>query len=140
MSILPAWQHAFRNGLAPVLSTPGLVALCAALERDDSRLIQGATSSPPPLQAVLDWPVEGCCAVSLTGWLGDGLTTVGAVSEYFARLCHQADERLGEPGAVRYFLNWFDDTDRRIMRWQLLAEVNRVLAGWDLVAPAQESA
>jgi hypothetical protein len=139
MSIL-AWQYTFRNGLAPVMSTPGLVALRSALERDDARLIQGATSSPPPLQAVLDWPVEGCCAVSLTGWLGDGLATVGDVSDYFAALCHQADERLGEQGAVRYFLNWFDDTDRRQMRWQLLAEVNRVLAGRDIVAPAQESA
>ena len=40
----------------------------------------------------------------------------------------EADTRLGEPAAVRYFLNWFDDTPRDEMRRQLLAEVNRALA------------
>jgi hypothetical protein len=65
----------------------------------------------------------GFCA-----WQGDGLETVGEVEEYFARICFEADQRLGEPAAVRYFLNWFDDTPRVEMRRELLDEVNGTLA------------
>jgi hypothetical protein len=50
------------------------------------------------------------------------------VEEYFARLCFEADQRLGEPAVCRWFLNWFDDTPRDVMRRELLAEVERALA------------
>ena len=56
------------------------------------------------------------------------METVGEVEETFARVCFEADQRLGEPAAVRYFLNWYDDTPRDEMRKQLLAEVERALA------------
>jgi hypothetical protein len=38
------------------------------------------------------------------------------------------DQELGEPAAVRYLLNWFDDTPRDEMRINLGLEIDRVLA------------
>lgn len=125
---MESWRKVWRDGLAPVLSTAGLKALRKALAKDDGRLTQGSTTTPPPLQCVLDWPCEGACVVGYAGWQGDGLETVGEVEEYFARCCFEADNRLGEPAAVRYFLNWFDDAPRDDARRLLLAEVDRSLA------------
>ena len=126
---MTAWQLVWRHGIAPQLTTTGLLALRQALEADDRRLIQGATTEPPPLQTVLDWPVEKACAVCFAIWQGDGdFQTVGQVEAVFARVCYEADQTFGEPAACRYFLNWFDQIPREQMRPQLLAEVNRVLA------------
>ncbi len=125
---MESWRKVWREGLAPLLSVAGLEALRAALVRDDPRLQQGATTTPPPLQCVQDWPVEGACAVGFCGWQGEGLETVGEVEEFFARMCFEIDQRLGEPAGCRWFLNWFDETPRDEMRRQLLAEVNRSLA------------
>ena len=125
---MESWRKVWRDGFAPVLSTAGLQELRKALVRDDGRLTQGATTMPPPLQCVLDWPVEGACALGYCAWQGDGLESVGEVEEFFARACFEADQRLGEPAACRWFLNWYDDTPREEMRTQLLAEVNRTLA------------
>ncbi len=124
---MDTWRKVWRNGFVPVLSSFGLVQLREALEYDDLRLVQGATTSPPPLLCVQDWPVEACCALGYCGWQGDGLTTVGEVEEFFARCCFEADERLGEPAACRWFLNWFDDTPREEMLRALLAEVELAL-------------
>ena len=55
---MESWRKVWREGFAPVLSTAGLQALRKALTADDTRLIQGSTSSPPPLMCVQDWPVE----------------------------------------------------------------------------------
>ena len=137
---MEAWRKVWREGLVPLLSTKGLEALKRGLLRDDGRLTQGATTTPPPMQCVLDWPVEGACVVGYCAWQGDGLETVGEVEEFFAKVCFEADQRLGEPAAVRYFLNWFDDTPRDEMRRLLLAEVNRALAqraGADVEGPAE---
>jgi hypothetical protein len=125
---MEAWRKVWREGLVPLLSTKGLEALKRGLLRDDARLTQGATTTPPPMQCVLDWPVEGACVVGYCAWQGDGMETVGEVEETFARVCFEADQRLGEPAAVRYFLNWYDDTPRDLMRKHLLAEVERALA------------
>ena len=125
---MESWRKVWRDGLAPLISTAGLEALATALCNDDARLLQGATTTPPPLQCVQDWPVEGACALGYCGWVGDGLETVAEVEEYFARLCFEVDQRLGEPAACRWFLNWFDETPREEMRRLLLAEVNRSLA------------
>lgn len=65
------------------------------------------------------------------------METVGEVEEYFAKLCHDADRRLGEQAACRHFLNWFDDASREDMRRELLAEVEWALADrFDEVMPA----
>jgi len=116
---MDAWRKVWREGLEPQLSTKGLQALKRGLLRDDGRLTQGATTMPPPMQ--------GACVVGYSAWQGDGLETVGEIEEVFARTCFEADQRLGEPAAVRYFLNWYDDTPRDEMRKQLLVEVTRAL-------------
>jgi hypothetical protein len=125
---MDSWRKVWRDGLAPLISTAGLEALRAALSSDDARLLQGATTTPPPLQCVQDWPVEAACALGYCGWQGEGLESVAEVEEYFARLCFEVDQRLGEPAACRWFLNWFDETPRDEMRALLLPEVNRTLA------------
>jgi len=117
------WRNVWRQGFAPALSTAGLQALRGALRLNDPRLVQGATTTPPPLLCVQDWPVEACCALGFCGWQGDGLHTVGEVEEHFAQACFEADRRLGEPAACRWFLNWFDDAPRAEMRRELLVEV-----------------
>src|SRR5262245_47057777 len=89
---------------------------------------RGATTSPPPLPCVQEWPVEGACGLGFCGWQGDHLESVAEVEEYFAQKCFEADQILGEPAACRWFLNWFDETPRGQMRRLLLAEVNHTLA------------
>ncbi len=129
---MESWRKVWRAGLAPLLSTEGLEALRHGLLIDDARLLQGATTTPPPLQCVQAWVVEGACALGYCSWQGDGLETVAEVEEFFARMCFEIDQRLGEPAGCRWFLNWFDETPREEMRPQLLAEVSRSLAlRWD---------
>jgi hypothetical protein len=125
---MESWRKVWREGMAPQLSPAGLEALRRALLNDDARLIQGATTTPPPLACVQDWPVEAACVLGFCGWQGDQLETVAQVEEFFARACFEADQRLGEPAACRWFLNWYDETPRAEMRRQLFAEVNRALA------------
>jgi len=126
---MESWKLVWREGFAPQMTEKQLDALREALVTDDVRLIQGATSSPPPLACMADWPCEGACGVSFLGWMGLALKTVGEVEEFFAKACFEADRRLGEPAACRWFLNWFDDTPRAQMRAELLAEVEVALAG-----------
>ena len=120
---LESWRTVWRDGFAPSLSTEGLQALKNALETDDPRLTQGATTTPPPLMCVRDWPVEAACALGFCGWHGDHLDTVGEVEEYFARCCMECDQRMGEAAACRWYLCWFDDTPRDTMRTEMLYEV-----------------
>jgi len=126
--MMESWRKVWRQGLAPHVSTAGLEALRRALVEDDARLVQGTTTTPPPLQSLHEWPVEAACVLGYCGWQGDGLETVAEVEEFFAQLCFEADHALGEPAASRWFLNWFDDTPREEMRSLLLAEVNQTLA------------
>jgi hypothetical protein len=125
---MESWRIVWRDGFAPGLSTAGLAALRDALRVDDVRLVQGSTTTPPPLMCVQGWPVEAACALGFCGWQGDGLATVGEVEEHFAKACFDADVRLKEAAACRRFLDWFDDTPRDEMRRELLAEVERSLA------------
>jgi hypothetical protein len=127
-TIMESWRKVWRDGLVPNLSTEGLDALASALASDDPRLLQGATTTPPPLQCVQDWPVEAACVLGYCGWQGDGLVTVAEVEESFARLCFEADQLLGEPAACRWFLNWYDETPREEMCRLLLEEVRHNLA------------
>lgn len=127
MTSLESWRHVFRAGFCPSLSVKGLEVLRDALEADDPRLTQGSTTTPPPLMCVQDWPVEAACAIGFCGWQGEGLHTVGEVEEYFAKCCFEADQRLGEAAACRWYLNWFDDTPRDEMRRELIAEIDREL-------------
>jgi hypothetical protein len=133
---MESWQKAWRDGLAPQLSAGALRTLRQGLATDDPRLVQGATTSPPPLQCVQDWAVEAACALGYCGWQGEGLATVQEVESFFAQTCFEADRRLGDGGMVRWFLNWFDDAPRAEMRRLLLVEVNRELERRQPVVPA----
>lgn len=124
---MESWRLVFRDGFAHVLSDNALRALAEGLRFDDPRITQGSTTTPPPLMCVQDWAVEAACCLGYAGWQGEGLDTVGEVEEFFARACFAADERIGEPAACRWFLNWFDDTPRQEMRRELLAEVERAM-------------
>lgn len=126
---MQSWELVFRDGFAPGISTAALEALLLALENDDDRLTQGSTTTPPPLMCVQDWPVEMACALGFCGWQGEDLSTVGEVEEYFAKCCFEADQRLGEPAACRWFLQWFDDTPRDEMRTELTRVIKDVLLG-----------
>lgn len=136
LEVTEAWRRAWREGVAPSLSTAGLEALAAGLRDDDPALVQGATTVPPPLLAVQDWPCEGACAVGYAAWKGDGDDTVGAVEEAFARVVFDAGGLLRDPSGARGFLNWFDDTPRDAMRAELLAEVELALAERREAVPA----
>ena len=131
---MESWQKLWREGAAPLLTTDNLETLRIALVIDDPRLKQGATTSPPPIQCVQDWPCEAACllaycgAADLGGLAPEGNVTVGEVEEYFARLCWEIDQRMGEPAACRYLLNFWDDTPRLTARHKLLTEVHRTLA------------
>ena len=128
--IVQAWQKAWRDGLAPQFTTRGLEGLAAALERDDARLITGATTNPPPLQCTQDWAVECCCPVCyalLHGQPPDAVR-VGELEEWFAEACWEADQRLGEPAGCRHFLNAVDEWSRPELIRNLLPEIKRTLA------------
>lgn len=125
--MIEMWKTVWRQGVAPLLSEEGLQALLTALEKDDERLLQGATTTPPPLLCVASWPVEAACALGFCGWIGDKLETVMEVEEFFATMCFEIDQRMGEKAACRYWLNWFDDTPRDEMRANLIPEVKRSL-------------
>ena len=100
-STMESWRKVWRDGVEPLLSMEGLEALRKALANDDPRLLQGATTTPPPLMCVQEWPVEAACALGYCGWQGERLETVGQVEEFFARCCFEADQWLGEAAACR---------------------------------------
>lgn len=120
---MEAWRKVWREGVAPLLSEEGLIKLREALETDDQRLCQGFTTVPYPHEINDYLPVEKACAISYAGWQGDGLETVGEVEEFFARMCFEIDQRLGEPAACRWFIGYFDETGREEVRKELFPEV-----------------
>lgn len=130
---METWRRVWRGGVAPSLSYRGLLALKKALLDDDSRLIQGATTTPPPLRCVWDWPTEAACAIAYCGWIGDKVSsTVGDVEEYFAKACFEIDQRLDQPAGCRYFLTWYDETPRAEMIRDLSQEVESSITDKEL--------
>lgn len=125
----PIWAYVFHKAVAPTLGLALLRRLADALRRDDPKLIQGATTAPPPLQCVQEWPCEAGCAIAYS-FMGE-LVTVGEVEEAFARACFMIDQALGEPAGVRWFLNWFDETPREEMIALLLPEVEKAIASME---------
>ena len=156
---MESWRLVFRDGFAPSLPTKGLAALAEALRTDDQRLTQGSTSTPPPLMCVQDWPVEAACCLAYVGAVECGgfvctaeearragklgppatsnpsAATVGQVEAFFARVCFEADQRLGEPAACRWFQNYWDDTPRNQMFRELLEEVEFELGKRGVIDP-----
>ncbi len=143
---MESWRLAWRDGFLPLISTEELHELLEIFEKDDPRLTQGSTTTPPPLMCVEDWPCEAGCfnaqigVMRSGGWCPEDIihdhtkrqewkkyATVGKVETVFAELCFKADQRLGEPAACRYFLNWFDETPRDEMRREMIAELKRAI-------------
>lgn len=125
---MESWRRVWREGLGPALPTKGLQALILALQFDDERLIQGTTTLPQWQPSFPRAQVHAACAVAFSAWQGEGLNRVDEIEEFVSSACFKADERLGEPGASRRFLNWFDRTPREEMRRRLLGEVRATLA------------
>lgn len=121
------WREVWRKAIGPFLPEKHLSVLLEALVSDDAQLLQGATTTPPPLQCMQDWPVAAACALSFCGWQGDGLKTVAEVVNFFGRTCFEIDARLAEPAGCRWFLNWFDETPRDEVRRELQAEIEQEL-------------
>jgi hypothetical protein len=140
------WRKVWREGIAPLLTRTQLEALREAVATDDPRLIQGCTTTPPPLQCVADWPVEGACAFGLTGVIEHGgfgverdlktrrdhAATVAETEEFFAQTCFAVDQRMGEPAACRWFLNFWDETPRDELRDELLPELDLALQSMEV--------
>jgi hypothetical protein len=132
-----SWRIVFRKGLAPLLTVPQLEALREALRTDDPRLLQGCTTTPPPLQCVRDWLVEAACLFGFCGVAGRwGEATVGEAEQAFAALCYAVDQAIGEPAAGRWLMNWYDETPRAEMIAALFPEVERELARRAVYPPA----
>jgi len=120
-----AWRKVLRVALG-LMSDESLVALRKALVEDDERLIQGATTKPPPLACLSDLDCEGACLVGYAG-MADGLETMGEVEEYSARMFYAIDNELGEPAGVRHLLNFWDETPRQELLSYMIPEVNMAL-------------
>lgn len=120
------WCRVFRDGFAPQLTTDELESLAVACETDDPRLIQGGTTTPPPLMCMQGAAVEAGCALGFVGAIrngGFGAATVGQCEQVFADLCHDAGERVGVPDACRFVLNWWDDNPRLQVFREFLSEL-----------------
>jgi hypothetical protein len=120
---METWRQVWRQGFAPLFTDPALERLQEALKQDDAAIMQGATTSPPPLLSLEDCDVEKTCVIGYLAWKGYGFSRVGDVEMFFSQACYEADKRLGEAAACRVFLNWYDDTPRNEMRRELLGEI-----------------
>lgn len=126
---MESWRHVWRNGVAPLLSDRALRALKTGLEQDDKTILQGSTTDPPPMFVCINDEVACACPLAYTGWQGEGLVTVGEVNDYFAKLCVEASNLLGDPAGIRWLTNWIDEVARSDMREALLTEVNLTIQG-----------
>lgn len=133
---MSAWQTVFRKGIAPQLSTAGLLALRLAIEEDDPALMQGFTVCPLPVPGQYEHEPTEADPIAYAIWRGEGLRTVREVEDRFAAVMFECDQMLGEPAACRWWTNWVDQTDRAEMRTALLVEVRAVLAERGIVQKA----
>ncbi len=125
------WRRAWRNGFSRQLSTSGLLALREALANDDPRLIQGPHTLPRH-HCVRDsecWPicpvkVEAACIICFAGWMGEWMSFVGDVRDYYENVFETSDW-----DADAYaFISWYDRAPRARMLKVMLAEVELALA------------
>jgi hypothetical protein len=71
--------------------------------------------------------VCAACAIGLMAWRGEGLRTVGQVHDAYVRICHRVDQLMHDPDASQYFVAWYDNQPRDVVRGELLREVEREL-------------
>jgi hypothetical protein len=110
---MQSWKMVLRDGFIPQWDDATLERAVVALEADIPFLTQGSTTTPPPLMCVQDWKLEACDLIAYCSVADPTDCTVGEAEEGFARSCFDADQRLGEPAACRWFLNWYDDGVRQ---------------------------
>lgn len=108
---MESWKTVWRKGLLPLLKRQDLLNLLDGLDKNDWRIIQGSTTMPLPLECVKNWDCEAGCLISYMG-MRQGLELVGEVEEFFARMCLQIDQQLGDPAGCRWLVNWWDETPR----------------------------
>lgn len=125
---IASWKKIMMECLLPKLSENTIKKLEKALESNDPKLLQGATTSPPPLVCVQDWPMEAACLVGFSLAEEEGLETVGEVEEAFAQFCYEVDTTYGEPACCRYLLNWWDETPREEAFAQTLETIRDFVA------------
>lgn len=134
--LMEPWRKVWRQGVGPLLTVDQLEVCLEALVNDDSRLMQGGTTTPPPLHWMRDWPVEAACLLGICGVVehgGWGQAHVGETEETFAKLCYFCDQETGEWASIRHLLNFVDESPRDEMRAALIPEVQRSLGlrkGW----------
>lgn len=117
------WRHAFRYGIANVLSERSLESLRKGLVMGDPRLIQGRTIHAS------DGAVCGACAIAYALWQsGECPARVVDLQDTFQRVAFAAGHLLGDHALVGKFLCWFDGTGRQDAMGHLLGEVNLALA------------
>jgi hypothetical protein len=116
-----------------------LQALRRGLECNDERIVQAVTLAPPPLQIFAEWPVVAADAIAFGIWQATyrGDACVRDVENDWAETLWRADNRLGEAGGVRHFLNYYDGEPRERMFAALAVEVKRELAcrAWPVQEP-----
>jgi hypothetical protein len=127
------WLKVWRQGFAPQASGAGLLLLRLRLRKQEidplhsavqPELLRGSTTIPEAVDGVLDWPCEAACPVG-TLVIGAGAVTVEDVQNGFGRMCLEADRRVGEEAACRWFLNYYDEAPWALVREGLLAELDR---------------
>jgi hypothetical protein len=127
-SAIETWRWAWREGAAPLLADADLTLLQDALQRDDPRLLQGATTNPPPCDYATEVRCEGGCPLAFVGWQNYQMHVVKDVEDFFARLFTEIGQRLGDLTGARWLTNWIDETPRDEMRRLLGEEITRTLA------------
>lgn len=123
---MESWRRVFRTAILPLINRNTLEQIATALRDDDPRLVQGQTTVPPVVSGLSDWPCQGGCLIGFAGMV-EGLRSVGEINDFFAEMCYRIDERLGEPAGCRWFLNWFDETPRAVVRRELYDEITVAL-------------
>jgi hypothetical protein len=119
---MTAAERVFKDGFAPQWGDSGLRLLADACRDFDPRLVQGVTCRPSVYSPNPGTPVESCDLVGFVGLAMYDHVTTGALEEFFAGACFEADNRTGEPAACRWLLNWWDDAEpvgarRDLYRW-----------------------
>lgn len=128
--MMESWEKVLREGILPYMTQQQIEALLQGVETDDPQLLQGATTTPPPLLCVQDWPVKAADAIGFAYWKSESdpsKVTVGQVEKFFAKICYESDTKTGNPADCRFFLNWYDDTPREEMRTELAKVIKHYL-------------
>lgn len=116
---LPEGLYVWRYAISPLMDTTQLNALLKALRSNDHRLLQGRTALPPVGNSNKATLCRGACPVGFCGLAG-GLKTVAEVEAFFFAVCNTVAANMpGTCSPCRFFLAWWDESDREEARTQL---------------------